>query len=203
VLSGLGFALFAVLVPAGATEGFDSWLVRALRTSEALDDPLGPALLGDFFFDITHVGGRSTLGLFGILAAGFMIVLRDWRGLCFVVLSLLGGSGLAGFFKRLFERVRPDIVPHLAQETSLSFPSGHATYSALACITFCVLLFRAVRWPPARAYIAVVAGFVVLLIGFSRVWLGVHYPSDVLAGWCLGTAWAFACWLATDHLPRR
>jgi undecaprenyl-diphosphatase len=203
VVSGLGFALFALLVTAGATAGLDRWLLRALRTSEALDDPLGPALVGDFFFDVTHVGGRSILGLFGILAAGFLIVLRDWRGLGFLVLSLLGGAGLAGFFKRLFERVRPESVPHLADETSLSFPSGHATYSALAGITFCVLLFRAVGWPPARAYIAVVAVFVVLLVGFSRVWLGVHYPSDVLAGWCLGIAWASASWLVSDRLPGR
>ena len=202
ILSALGFALLAFLVSAGATEALDRRLVAALRTPGAPQDPLGPGWVGEFFFDITHAGGRSLLGLFGVLGAGFLLLLRDWRGLCFLVLSLLGGAGLAGMSKRLFERVRPDFVPHLAEESSLSFPSGHATYSALAYITFCVLLFRAVPASAPRAYLACAAAVVVLLVGFSRVWLGVHYPTDVLAGWCLGIAWASACWLVVERPVR-
>lgn len=202
-LSIAGFAVLALLVTTGATDAFDRWLLGALRMPAAPFDPHGPGWLGTFFAQITHAGGHAILGLAGVLLAGFLALLRDWQRLGLVALSLLGGANLAGVFKRIFERVRPDIVPHLAEEASFSFPSGHATYSALAYVTFCVLLFRLVSTRSARAYLIGAAALIIFLIGFSRIWLGVHYPSDVLAGWCLGIAWACGCWLAVDRIARR
>lgn len=202
-LSTLGFAVLCLLVTQGATEAPDRRLVAALRTPGAPGDPLGPGWLGEFVFDITHAGGRSILGLLGLLLAGYLSILRRWRDLAFLLAALLGGIELSGFFKDLFGRVRPDLVPHLAHETSASFPSGHATYGALAYTTFALMLSPLVPDTLARRYIAGAAALLVFLVGFSRVYLGVHYPSDVLAGWCLGTAWALACWLAVDRLFRQ
>lgn len=194
-LSAVGFAVLSLVVWFDATPALDRWLVAVLRTPGTLDDPLGPEWLRDFVLDITHAGGRSVLGLFSVLAAGFLAVMRLWRELGFATAALLGGIGLSDIFKALFGRVRPDFVPHLAEETSSSFPSGHATYAAIAYITFALLLGRLVPNRVARAYLAGAAAGLVMLVGFSRVYLGVHYPSDVLAGWCLGTSWALGCWL--------
>lgn len=199
----LGFATLCILVTQGLTGAFDRWLVGALRAPGAPDDPLGPAWLDDFVLDITHAGDKSILSLFGLLAAGYLAVIGRWRELAFLAAALLGGIELSGLFKELFARARPDVVPHLARETSSSFPSGHATYSAIAYVTFAIMLARLVPNAAARAYIAGAAAVVVLMVGFSRVYLGVHYPSDVLAGWCLGTGWALACWLAVERLARR
>ena len=199
----LGFATLCVLVTQGMTGVFDRWLVGSLRAPGALDDPLGPAWLDEFVLDVTHAGGKSILSLFGLLAAGYLAIIRRWRELAFLAAALLGGMELSGLFKEVFARARPDLVPHLARETSPGFPSGHATYSAIAYVAFAILLARLAPDAAARAYIAGAAAVVILLVGFSRVSLGVHYPSDVLAGWCLGVAWALACWLAVERLARR
>lgn len=203
LISVTGFVALALLVTEGATDPFDRWFVAVPRTPTAPFVPLGPGSVSTFFTQITHAGGHAILGLAGVLLAGFLALLREWRRLGFVTLSLLGGAPLAWFFKRVFERVRPDIVPHLVEEASHSFPSGHATYSALSYVTFCILLFPLVPAGLARAYLALAAALIIFLIGFSRIWLGVHYPSDVLAGWCLGIAWASGSWLVVDSIARR
>ncbi|TIO49667.1 MAG: phosphatase PAP2 family protein, partial [Mesorhizobium sp.] len=101
------------------------------------------------------------------------------------------------------DRPRPDLVSHLVNETSLSFPSGHAMLSA---VTYLTLGSLAARFLPNRRTKIFVLGLAVLttvLVGTSRVYLGVHWPSDVLAGWCAGFAWAMLCWLAARLLQRR
>lgn len=203
LLSIAGFLALALLVTESATDPFDRWFLDVLRTPAAPFAPRGPNFVSTFFMQITHAGGHAILGLAGVLLAGFLALLREWQRLGLVALSLLGGAPLAWFFKRVFERVRPDIVPHLVQEASHSFPSGHATYSALSYVTFCMLLLPLVPAGLARAYLALAAALIIFLIGFSRIWLGVHYPSDVLAGWCLGIAWASGSWLVVDSIARR
>lgn len=201
VLSLLAFGILSAAVLAGATDGFDRAVVLSLRRAVAADGS-GAPLAGEFMAEITTIGGKAVLGLFGILLAGMLALLRRWRHLAFLAASLLGGIELSGFFKGLFGRVRPDLVAHMVREDSLSFPSGHATYAAIAYTAFAILLWRVLPGTAARAYIVAAAALLVLLVGISRVYLGVHYPSDVLAGWCLGTAWALACWLVIERLSR-
>lgn len=202
VLTLLGFVLLSAAVLSGATDTFDRAVVLSLREAAAIG-PSGAPRAGEFMAEMTAIGGKAVLGLLGLLLAGLLALLRRWRDLSFLAASMLGGLELSGFFKSLFGRVRPDLVAHMVREDSLSYPSGHATYSAIACTAFALLLWRVLPGAAARAYITAAAALLVLLVGISRVYLGVHYPSDVLAGWCLGIAWALACWLAVERLAGR
>jgi undecaprenyl-diphosphatase len=105
--------------------------------------------------------------------------------------------------KSFFHRPRPDLVPHLAQVYTSSFPSGHAMLSATVFLTIGALLGRFVQEPVLKAYFLIVAGVLTLLVGVSRVYVGVHYPTDVLAGWTAGLAWALICWLVARWMQHR
>src|SRR5690606_36751376 len=112
------------------------------------------------------------------------------------LVALGGGQILIHLLKHAVARPRPEVVSHLVEVSTLSFPSGHAMGAALTYGTLAVL---AARFAPGRASkicLGVLAVLITLLVGMSRVYLGVHWPSDVLAGWCAGAAWAAACWLA-------
>src|SRR5581483_12443207 len=110
-------------------------------------------------------------------------------------LAIASASALNAAFKLGFHRVRPDVVPHLATVSSASFPSGHGTLSAATYLTLGAMLSHAQPRPVVRVYLLGAAVLLSLLIGLSRLYLGVHWPSDVLAGWCLGSAWALGFWL--------
>ncbi len=197
----LGFLLLAGSI-AGDLHWLDRLVLLGLRTPDDLSDPLGPELLERFLTDVTALGGRAVLGLVGVLVAGYLAILRQWGSIVLLVVTLVGGSALSDTIKMLFDRPRPDLVLHLVHVQSPSFPSGHATYAALAYLTFAALLARALHGQMVKAYVVSCALFLTLLIGFSRVYLGVHYPSDVLAGWCLGSAYAIACWYSVKLIAR-
>ena len=116
---------------------------------------------------------------------------------------MAGGVLLTQGLKFLYGRVRPEIVPHLMQEASASFPSGHSALSAVVYLTLGSILATPQRRPAVRVFIFSAALLVSLAVGATRVLLGVHYPSDVLAGWCVGIAWAALCWAAALLLGRR
>jgi undecaprenyl-diphosphatase len=121
----------------------------------------------------------------------------------FVVLAIAGG-GLAGnLLKWLFVRARPDLVPHLVSVNSASFPSAHAMNSAVTYLTLGVLLSRSQADRRVKAYLIGMALFLTLIVGFSRVYLGVHWPTDVIAGWAVGAAWAILASLVAARLQRR
>ena len=123
--------------------------------------------------------------------------------LTFVLLSVLSGTGLALILKEIFQRPRPQIVPHLTDISTASFPSGHSMLSSVVYLTLAALLARVVPDRRTKVYFLAVAPFLVLLIGSSRVYLGVHYPTDVLAGWCLGSVWALLCCLVAHFVASR
>ena len=116
---------------------------------------------------------------------------------------MIGGAILTNLLKNVFARPRPDLVDHLVAVHSMSFPSGHAMGAAATFLTLGALLARTERKKVVRGYIFAVAGLLTLMVGFSRVFLGVHYPTDVLAGWTLGAAWALLCWMIARWLKPR
>jgi len=153
--------------------------------------------------DVTALGGVSVLTLVTVLAAGYLLAIRMTRTAIFLTLAVSSGAVVSTLLKQGFVRARPDLVAHLVDVDTASFPSGHAMNSAVTYLTLCALLARSEKDRPVRIYLLAVGIGLALVIGFSRVYLGVHWPTDVVAGWCVGAAWAILCSLAAKALQRR
>jgi len=184
---------FASEVLEGETFAIDRGLMLALRHAGHPDIPIGPAWLNAAMQDITAIGGTTGLTLLTLVITGFLLFLRKFATAGFVAASIAGGAVLSFALKAIFVRARPDVVPHLVVVDTSSFPSGHAMNSAIVFLTLGALLTRTQKDRAVRIYLIAVAILLTLLVGFSRVYLGVHWPSDVVAGWVVGAGWATLC----------
>lgn len=187
----------------GETRVFDERVLLALRDPVDLKRPIGPAWLETAMVDLTGLGGVPTLTLITVLVVTYLLVSRRFGNAALVAIAIAGGAILTRVLKFGFDRPRPEVVDHLVSVQSASFPSGHAMASAVVYLTLGALLARTERRRAVRGYIFAVAGLLTLLIGVTRVFLGVHYPTDVLAGWTMGAAWALLCWLVARWLRPR
>jgi undecaprenyl-diphosphatase len=193
------FAKLMGMVQGGA-RAFDQAILLAFRNSVDLSDPIGPPWLEIIFRDITSLGGATVLTLMTVAVTGFLLIDAK-RGAAILVLgSVIGGVVLSSILKLGIDRPRPNLVAHLVEEHNASFPSGHAMLSAV------VYLGRAPvpsgETARIKIYVLSAAVILTLLIGVSRVYLGVHWPTDVLAGWCAGATWAVLCWRVALALQR-
>jgi len=189
-------SLFIVITSkmlAGDTLAWDRSILRAMRSPELSSVPLGPPWLHRWMLDITTLGGGPFLTLLTIIVAGFLFVTFRRGMAMFVLASTIGGSVLGTLLKTYFVRARPDVVPHLVEVHSMSFPSAHAFNSAVIYLTLGGLVAATEKRRAVRVYVLGSALLLTVAVGLSRVYLGVHYPSDVLAGWCAGAAWAAGC----------
>jgi undecaprenyl-diphosphatase len=198
-----GFIELADEVNSGDTARFDEWAIRALRDPNDPATPIGPRWLAELGRDMTALGGIGFVTLLTITVAGFLWLKRLYGAMWLVVLAAISGVAVNMTLKNLFDRPRPDLVPHLSHVYTSSFPSGHSMLSATVFLTLGALLGRFVDSQLLKAYFLIVAVVLTLLVGVSRVYMGVHYPTDVLAGWAAGLAWAVVCWLAARFLQRR
>jgi undecaprenyl-diphosphatase len=135
-----------------------------------------------------------------LAVGGSLLARRQHHALALLLAATIGGILLNDFLKGIFARPRPIAELHLTEVRSLSFPSGHAMESAIIYLTLAALLARLVTTRALKLYFIGLAMFMIFVIGLSRVYLGVHYPSDVLAGWSAGLAWALLCWTAARYL---
>lgn len=186
----------------GETLGIDKALMLALRTSDP-SVPVGPPWLANIMLQLTALGGGPVLWLVILLAIGYLLAARRASTAAFLLASVALGMGLSTLLKNLFMRPRPELVAHLVQVQTTSFPSGHAMNSAIVYLTLGGLLARSEKTRSVRIYLIAAAITLTVLVGFSRVYLGVHWPSDVAAGWCVGAAWALLCSLAARSLQHR
>jgi undecaprenyl-diphosphatase len=196
------FFILAGEVLEGDTRELDNWTIHALRRADNPAQPLGPAWLPLVARDITALGSVTVLSLVVIAVVGFLILQRKYDAMRFVIASVVGSVLLSTVLKMLFARERPD-VPHLVYVSSASFPSGHAMLSATVYLALGALLAAIEPKRSTRAYLLSVAMLLTFLVGLSRVYLGVHYPTDVLAGWTAGMVWAIVCWLMARGLRKR
>jgi len=178
----------------GAQFSFDRAILLWARGGSAHGAPIGPVWFRAAMIDITAIGGVTVLVLMVALVAGFLALRRHWLTLALVLGGTISGSLAVTLVKNLVARPRPTITDHLVSVSTLSFPSGHAANSAIVYLTMATLLGQLVEGRAARTYLFAGTALIVTLIGVSRVYLGVHWPSDVLAGWAFGTLWAVAWW---------
>lgn len=198
-----GFIELADTVLEGEARATDRRILLGLREADDLANPLGPKWLEDTGRDLTALGGMSVLSLFSLAAAGYLILVGKWRVAIFLVVSVGGAFAVSMLLKQVFDRPRPDLVPHAANVYTSSFPSSHAMTSAATFLTLGALLARVHRDWRIKAYFLTVAVIVTVVVGISRVYLGVHWPTDVLAGWTLGACWSIGCWLIALQLQNR
>jgi undecaprenyl-diphosphatase len=203
VVASWAFIRIADEVHEGETQHFDDWAIRALRRPNDPAELRGPKWMHEVARDITALGGVTVLLLVTAAVVGYLIIDEKQRGVWLVLTATLGGLGLSTLLKDFFARPRPSGVPHLSSVYTSSFPSGHSMLSAVVYLTLGSLLARLVPQRALKFYFVFVALVLTFLIGVSRVYMGVHYPTDVLAGWAAGLVWALLCWLVARYLQRR
>ena len=179
----------------GDTHAFDERILLSLREPGDLSLPIGPYWLTHAVDDITALGGTTVLSLMTVLATIYLLLARQRAIALFMFLCIAGGWIVSAALKLGVARPRPDIVPHLVEVSDLSFPSGHAMLSAVTYLTLGALLSRAQQYRSTRIFLIAAAIFLTFIVGLSRIYLGVHFPTDVLGGWCAGATWALGCWM--------
>ena len=187
----------------GETTSIDERLLLALRVPNDTADPVGPSWVEDIARDVTGLGGAGILTLLTFASAGFLVIQRRAHLAAYLLAAVASGTIVSTLLKFGFDRPRPDLVPHGQIVYTSSFPSGHSMLSAVVFLTLGALLASGQTDVRLRVYLISLAAFLTVLIGVSRVYLGVHWPTDVLAGWTVGAAWAMFCWALAERLRRR
>jgi len=203
VLTAVGAMCFVVIaenVVDRHTQRFDEAVLQGLRRVDNPAVPIGPSWIAKAARDISALGSLSVLSLVTAGAAGLLAVARKHAAMWFLIVAVTGGVLLSGVLKQSFDRPRPSLVPHLDTVASPSFPSGHSMLAAIVYLTTAVLAARAAASRQTRIYMLLTGVAITALVGTSRVVLGVHYPTDVLAGWVGGAVWALSCWLVARRL---
>jgi undecaprenyl-diphosphatase len=196
------FAAIAGEVKEGETLPFDRELLLAMRRPGDLA-PKGSPQFQEMARDVTALGGIVVLSLITLTTATFLALDGKGRMAGFVCASIATGTIAAAILKDFFHRPRPDIVPHAMYAASASFPSGHSMLSAVVYLTLGALLARSHKRKLLKVYFLLLACLLTLMVGVSRVYLGVHWPTDVLAGWTAGAVWALACLVTAQWLQGR
>lgn len=197
------FALIADEVMEGDTQSFDEWVLRTLRTGEDFGTLVGPKWFSVYALDLTALGSYPLVTLILFLVGGILVLRRWYQEAWLLVVATIGGLLFNTLLKTVFDRPRPSVVIHLVQVQAQSFPSGHAMIAAVFYPTVGVILAELIKERQIKRYVLATSLVLALLVGSTRVLLGVHYPTDVLAGWVAGLTWALLCFAAMRFLRSR
>jgi undecaprenyl-diphosphatase len=198
----LGFIGLADYVMEGELSSVDRAILLLLRDPADAADPLGPGWLEEAARDLTALGGDTILFIVTASTIVYLLMTGKKGAALLVFIAVDGGLLLSTLLKMGFDRPRPDLVAHQVRVYTASFPSGHAMLSAATYLTLGALLGRVTDRRRIKIFFMGLAIILTLVVGASRVYLGVHWPSDVLAGWCVGAAWASLCWFIALQLQR-
>ena len=196
------FAEIADEVVKGETHRFDKTVLLAMRDPADTKDPWGPEWLEEMGRDFTALGGMGVLIFLTAATVGGYLLQGRYKTAALILVAVLGGLVIALLLKQSLDRPRPDLVPHGSYVYTKSFPSGHSMLSAITYLTLGSMIVRTRDHKATKIYVMVVSMLVTLLVGVSRIYLGVHWPTDVLAGWSAGASWALICWLAARWLQK-
>jgi len=205
-LAGAAFLAFGAVadeVSERETYALDRAILLAMRSPGDVSDPIGPPWLEEVGRDLTALGGHALGGLFTLAAGGYLWLAGRHRTAVLLVGSIASGELLSNALKAVFQRPRPDLVAHYSIVQTSSFPSGHSMMAAIAYLTAGALIARAEPKRRVKVFVMVLAVLLTVLTGVSRVYLGVHWPSDVVAGWLAGAGWAAVCWSLAGVLQSR
>jgi undecaprenyl-diphosphatase len=194
------FIEVADAVSAGRTQSFDSWLLTVLRDPQTPADPWGPQWMEEMARDASALGGVGWIAFSTIVIAGYLVMDGKARMGAFLVGATASGALASVLLKHLFGRPRPDLVPYLSHVYSSSFPSAHSMIAAVVYLTLGSILASVISKLSLKIYVMAVAVLLTVAVGLTRIYLGVHYPTDVLAGWLAGLVWALLCWLVARWL---
>lgn len=193
-------SLLGSIIISGKWRAFDEWMVLAFRSAADPAVPIGSRAILIAVRDVTALGGVLPLVVLVAIVAIYLMLKGHRRTATAVVASSLLGVIVSELIKTFIDRGRPDIVPQLVNEVSGSFPSGHAMMSALIYLTLGTMLARLEDERKVRVFIMGAAIALPVAIGVSRIYLGVHWPTDVLGGWCLGALWVLAVSRVLDRV---
>lgn len=203
ILASIAFLLISAVVHWGGTQRIDEWILKSVREISVRDAATGRVWGEESVIAITSMGALVILVGLSCAVLGLLLLTRRKQTALLLLVALLGAIGLNYGLKALFGRERPTIVTRLQRVDSRSFPSGHALISTAVYATLGAIAASLLRERRLKIYIISIAVLVSISIGLSRVYLAVHYPSDVLAGWTVGFLWALICWVAARRLQQR
>lgn len=188
------FFEIADAVSEGEVSSLDSKILFLFRESADASKPIGPERLQYIVRDVTALGSSTILTIITLFVVVFLFLKKEIRSIVYVLSAAIGGGVLVQVLKVFFSRERPDYALHLASELTMSFPSGHSAMSAVVYLSLAVLVSRIEKSKKSSIFIIATALIISFIVGLSRIYLGVHYPTDVLAGWMIGLFWALLCW---------
>jgi len=197
-----GFIEIADEVFEGDTHSFDRWAVGALRDPNDAANPIGPRWVEEMARDASALGGFAWVTFSTLAIAIFLWLDGKTHMAAFLTAATASGALVSIVLKNAYARPRPDFVPHLSHVYMSSFPSGHSMNAAVVYLTLGSLVASVIANTKLKIYVLAIAVALTIAVGFSRIYLGVHYPTDVLAGWLAGLVWALACWLVARWLQR-
>lgn len=201
-----GIWLFGVIADELVAEGprpFDEQILLIFREQDDLNDPIGPKWVEEALRDFTALGGTGILLFITVGVVGYFLLRHNYRLAGLILLAVLGSFLLTYLLKAGYDRPRPELVPQITFVSAASFPSGHSSIAAATYLTLGALIARLQDQRRFKLYVMACAVVLVLLIGISRIYLGVHWPTDVLAGWILGAVWAMAVLLLAHWWKQR
>lgn len=203
ILSLFLFVEIADAVTEGKTASIDNQILLLFRDVDNPGKPIGNERFPYIVRDITSLGSSTILTIIVLLVVLFLLLKKEYRSIIYVLSASIGGGILVQVLKFIFSRERPDTALYLASEITMSFPSGHSAMSAVVYLSLAVLISRIENSRKSRIFIITAALIISFIVGLSRIYLSVHYPTDVLAGWMIGLFWALFCWFIAVLIEKR